>query len=233
MVYAVGILFKKNFLDAMNSLFYILYISSSGLEIAWITFLSRRMLLPACVAIFCAAFLTVFALVLAYVRFNDEYEHEEHSAWDFWGFQLLIFNGIAGYAVIIWYNSLLWLSIILTYREDVPELTSTTISLTFAFTLVIIWFGLENVVFLWLTRFTFSIYPVLNITLTASLLENWNPSSRNSIILAVLLGVVCLFFVLHIVRVTFRLVRARQSYATRNHSNPMSPYNIDFMTTRF
>lgn len=233
MIYAVAILFKKKFPDALSFLFYILFISSSGLEIAFIIFLSRNMILPAYVASFTAVFLKVFALVLSYVKFDYEYEHEEHTFGDFWGFQLLIFNGLAGYVVVLWLNSLMWLSIVLNYREDVLELTTTTISLTLATTSVIIWFLLENLAFLWITRFTFSIYPISIVTLTASLLENWNPSSRNSIILAVLLGITCLFFVLHIIRVTFRLVRARRSYATRNAKDQRPVNSIEFMTTRF
>ncbi|XP_031571270.1 uncharacterized protein LOC116305482 [Actinia tenebrosa] len=237
MVFAVAILFKKKFPDALNFLFYVLFISSSGLEIAFIIFVSRNMILPACVASFSAVSLKVFALVLSYVKFEYEYEHEEHSLGDFWGFQLLILNGLVGYVVVLWFNSLMWLSIVLNHRNGVPELTTTTVSLTLAITSAIIWFILENLVFLWITRFTFSIYPVSIVTLTASLLENWNPSSRNSIILAVLLGIVCLFFALHVIRVTFRLVRARRSYATRNAKrkakNQKFLNSIEFMTTRF
>ncbi|KAK3748714.1 hypothetical protein QZH41_004710 [Actinostola sp. cb2023] len=239
MAFAVALLFKKKFPDGMNCLFFLLFISSIGFDIAWVIFKSRDAILPACIVIFCSVLLKALALILAYVKFEDKYDYEEHTLGDFWGFHLLTCNGIAGLVVVSTYNALIWLSIVLTYKDEISEQSSTTIALTIAYTIVIIWFILENTVFLWSTRFTFSIYPVLIITIAGSLHENWDPESRNAIILAVFLGVVCLFLVLHVARVIVRLAKARRTYTTNprpdKYSRPdaVASFNIEFMTTRF
>lgn len=233
MLYAVAILFKRNFPNALSCVFFLLYILSSGLDIAWVVFISRNMIIPGCVVIFLGAFLKGLALALAYVNFAKYYDFEKQSLWDFWGFHVLVFNGIAGIIVIGTYNALIWLSIVLTYDDDILEKSSTTVSLMISFTMIIIWFILESTVILWSTRFTFSIYPVLMVTVISSLLQNWDPKSRNFIMLSVLLGVTALFFVCHVIRVIARLAKARRTFPANCRQASVPSFNIEFMTTRF
>lgn len=231
MSFSVAILFKRNFPNAIDGVFFFLYILSTGLDIAWVVFSSKEMIVPACVVIFLGVFLKIPALVLVYVKFEKSYDYVKHSLWDFWAFHVLVFNGIAANIVMSVYNALIWLSIVLTYTEGLPERSSTTMALTITFTLTIVWFLLESSLFLWYTRFTFSIYPTLMVTIISSLIQNWAPESRNFIILAVLLGVVCLFFGCHVILVISRLKKARRSFPTRQNS--VDSFNIEFMTTRF
>lgn len=233
MSFSVAILFKRHFPNAVGCMFFTLYILSSGLDIAWVVFISRDMILTALIVIFLAVFLKGVSLVLAYVNFAKYYNFDRHSLWDFWGFHVLLFNGIAGVIVVGIYNALIWLSIVLTYHSGIPEKSSTTISLTLAYTMLIIWFVLETSIILWSTRFTFSIYPVLMVTLVSSLLANWNPQSRNFIMLLVLLGVSVLFLVCHVIRVVSRLAKARRTFPANVRQDLSSSFNIEFMTTKF
>ncbi|EDO48642.1 predicted protein, partial [Nematostella vectensis] len=212
MIQAIAIQFHK-FPAVLNSFVFLLFLSSTILTATWVVFLNRLMVTAACIVLFSAVFLTALALVLIYVRFNEYYDPEEHPACYFWGFQVLVFNGIACYVVWLIYHAMLILAAVLTYREDITEPTSTTVVLILMYVLVLVWFILENTVFLWSTRYTFSIYPTLVTAQVASALGNWDPRMRNSIILVMLIAMVCVIFVFRVVRVAVRLKRSRKTYS--------------------
>ena len=126
--------------------------------------------------------------------------------WDLFWNRLLIQNGVALNATWVSIATLLSLASVTTYWAGVNQSTACTIVLSILTCEVLCYFILENFIFERYLRYTFTVWPVFIWALTASLLNNWDPSNANSIITAVLLA---LSSALYIIKIGLSIWRAR------------------------
>ncbi|XP_031558048.1 uncharacterized protein LOC116294562 [Actinia tenebrosa] len=207
-LYSLSLICRPHAPDVLNWLFHVLFICTCVFNSTWIIIWQRMKITGASIVLFCIAFNLYGLLALSYYRFNKLYD-ATCSKIDFYAIQALVHNGIAFYATWTTVASLLNMTIAITYVHDVANATASTVALVILTLEILVWFILENTVLERFLRYTVSQYPVLIVALSAIISKHWNSDKRNSIFSLVLLILVCVLFVIRILRVIYKIKTSR------------------------
>ncbi|XP_056423947.1 uncharacterized protein LOC130362877 [Hyla sarda] len=203
--------------DVFPVSFYIVWILNNILNIGWLFLWDREFFIPALV------FLGVIALtnhIVLFISYRSLYLYGEwfsrQRRVDLWLIRIFAQNGIAVYATWTTIACLLNFAVALTYNDDIPNSTSSTVCLAILAFEVVLWFLLENFLFDKYVRYTLTVYPVVIVALSGALDKNFNESSPggNDIFIAVLLALACAIFAIRLVLVIWR--HFKQPFYTRS-----------------
>ncbi|EDO34277.1 predicted protein [Nematostella vectensis] len=203
-IYVTSLICRKHVPNVLNCTFLGLYILSCFFNGTWIVIWQRLHLSAASGVLFAICFILYATLFVSYYRLN-KFANSKFPKFDFWCIQVLVHNGIAFYATWCTVASLLNMTSAVTYVHGVARATAGTIALSILAAEIIVWFIVENFVLERFLRYTISQYPVLILALTAILYSHWKPGNANAILTLVLLCVVCVLYVLRLVRVALKI----------------------------
>ncbi|XP_075060002.1 uncharacterized protein LOC142144743 [Mixophyes fleayi] len=193
--------------DLFPVYFYFVWMLNNVLNIGWLFLWDREYLIPALVFLGAIALTNYIVLYISYraLYLNGVWLCKQRKV-DLWLIRIFAQNGIAVYATWTTVACLLNFAVALTYNGNIPNSTSTTVSLSILAFEVVLWFYLENFVFDKYVRYTLTVYPVVIVALSGALNKNFNKSSPdgNNIYIAVLLAVGCAVFAVRVVLVIWR-----------------------------
>ena len=188
---------------------YIVYSFSLACNVAWLLIWDKEYMEVALVFINLMTCTLYICLVVSIRRIN-EYGHlmlRHKLRKDIWAIRLIVQNGLAVYASWGTVASVFNFAIVLTYRTGLSgdrQDVGSTVSLILFTLEIFAWFIFDNFVFEKLLRYLLTPYPVVVVSLVGILSKNWDPSERNSIFTAALLGMSILMSIVKLVLVTWR-----------------------------
>ncbi|XP_064642304.1 uncharacterized protein LOC135496750 [Lineus longissimus] len=189
---------------------YLLYIINMILNLTWIFFWDREMMITGLVVISMMVFTVHLMLFCSYRDFNAVALELKQWGWDreIWLVRILVHNAWAFYCGWISVATLLNFSIVLAYRGPVSVEDACTASLGVLTVELVLYFCIETFVYDRYLRYQFSQYIPVLLALIGGLTKNWDSTSRNSLFTAALLGIAG---VLSIAKVVIMVVRHRRS----------------------
>ena len=145
-------------------------------------------------------FLNIFLYAaVGLLSVNFYWTEKAISRRDYWLTWALPVNGLVCYTTWTTLASFVNLAAVLQYFQGFGATNSGTISLVLLTITVVAYMVLENTVFRRLTRYVFSVYPIIIWALIGILVAHWSAASRNAIYVLVLLLVVMLYVAVKVI----------------------------------
>ncbi|XP_013413395.1 uncharacterized protein LOC106175794 [Lingula anatina] len=189
---------------------FIFYIVNNLCNISWLFLWDRQILWGALIVIALMPFTLWVALVFCHLRL-DSIAYQligMNSGKDIWLIRFLVQNAMAFYATWVTIATLLNLSMVLSYvTKAVTQDVACTIALGILSAEITTWFILETFVLDRYVRYTFAPYPVIIMALIGSMSKNWDPTKRNSIFTAVLLGIAGVLTIVKVSVIIYRHIK--------------------------
>lgn len=187
---------------------YVVFMVNNVVVVAWLVLWDRQWIELALLDIIFAPFTLYICLVLSFKYLYDNIEVLQHrgAGKEVWLVRCLVQNGLAFFATWVSIATLLNFAIVLTYVWSVDMQLSSSVALAGLMLEILFWFGFDTFVFDKYVRYTVTPYVVLVIALAGSVSKNFDldTNNRNSVFIAVLLGVAILVFIVKILLVIRR-----------------------------
>ena len=188
---------------------YIVFSFALACNVAWLLIWDKQYMEVALVFINLMA-CTLYICLVVSMRRLSEWGHlmmRSKLGRDIWIIRILVQNGLGMYATWGTVAAVFNFAIVLTYRTGLSgdrQEVGSTVSLI-VFTLEIIaWFTLDIFVFEKLLRYLITPYIVILVSLVGILNKNWDPTKRNSIYTATLLGAAFFLTLVKVVLIFWR-----------------------------
>lgn len=218
-LYSLVNLFRKNCYHeplyaspyVLPSLLFGVYSLANGCSIIWCFLFDRGLIEGALAVIVLTTAFLILALVVSYKAVSGSARDllEQGRGFEVWLVRVFVHNGLGIYSSWTSIATVLNLAMVIAYTDgsDVSVTAASTTALgILSFEIVV--FVLTDVFLLdRYSRYTFTPYLVLVVTLIGSLVKNWDPGARNSIFTAVLCSVGCAALVLKLVITASRRVK--------------------------
>ena len=214
---------------------YIVYSFSLACNVAWLLIWDKEYMEVALVFINLMTCTLYICLVVSIRRLN-EYGHlmiRHKLQKDIWMIRLVVQNGLGLFAAWGTVAAVFNFAIVLSYRTGLKQSrqsgqdVGSTVSLIIFTLEIFAWFIFDNFVFEKLLRYLFTPYGVIVVSLIGIMTKNWNPSSRNAIYTATLLGTAILMALLKLVLTTWRHYKKPVfSNKPQNYRRPVVSFEV-------
>ncbi|XP_029380821.1 uncharacterized protein LOC115057763 [Echeneis naucrates] len=186
--------------------FYFCWLTSMGMNMAWLVLWDRELMLTALVILILIAISNYSALFFScfatdyYGMWLKTYHRKDLAC-----LTILVQNGLALYSTWTSIASLINFSLVL-HMWGVDKSTAATTSLCLLFAELVGWFILENWVLDRWVRNILTVYPVVIVALVGNIFKHFNPAdpTPNSMFMVVLLVLGCVLLVSRICTVIWR-----------------------------
>ncbi len=188
---------------------YIVYSFSLACNVAWLLIWDKEYMEVALIFINLMTCTLYICLVVSIRRVN-EFGHlmiRHKLMRDIWAMRVIVQNGLGLYAAWGTVASVFNFAIVLTFGTGLSgdrQAVGSTVSLIIFTLEIFAWFIFDNFVFEKPLRYLFTPYSVIVISLVGILSKNWDPTKRNAIYTAALLGMVILMSILKMILTTWR-----------------------------
>ena len=211
---------------------YIVYSFSLACNVAWLLIWDKEYMEVALVFINLMTCTLYICLVVSIRRLN-EYGHlmiRHKLQKDIWMIRLVVQNGLGLFAAWGTVAAVFNFAIVLSYRTGLKQSrqdVGSTVSLIIFTLEIFAWFIFDNFVFEKLLRYLFTPYGVIVVSLIGIMTKNWNPTSRNAIYTATLLGTAILMSLLKLVLTTWRHYKKPVfSNKPQNYRRPVVSFEV-------
>ena len=182
--------------NIMPPIIYALYVINMAVSITWTVLFDRQQLVASLVVI--AMFpLTLWIMIFFACRALVNHGQELYNNGmrkEIWLLRILVHNALGIYATWTTIATLLSLAITLTYRgPEIANDISSTIALALLSGIALFYYVLDFCFIERYVRFLLTPYIVVPGALVGIITHNWDPTKRNFIFTAVLLGVTSVF----------------------------------------
>ncbi|XP_064643822.1 uncharacterized protein LOC135497817 [Lineus longissimus] len=193
---------------AMPTSMYLVYLVNNVANIAWLLVWDRFLVTWALVCISLLPITLDICIVLCYRNLDRGQGSlfKQGLGKEVWFIRIFTENGLAIYATWTTIATLLNTAMVLTYELGLAVDVASTVALGILTVLIAVWVSLDLFVIDRYSRFTFTPYLVIIAALVGSISQNWNPTGRNSIFTAVLLGVACFATVVKLILMIYRQI---------------------------
>lgn len=195
-------------LSYMPPALYVVFMINNVVLVAWLVIWDRQWVEWALLDIIFTPFTLYICLILSfkYLYENIAVLCRLGAGKEVWLVRCLVQNGLAFFATWVSIATLLNFAIVLTYIWSVEMQVSSSIALAILALEIILWFCLDNFLFDKYVRYTLTPYIVVVIALAGSISKNFDldMNYRNSVFIAVLLGVAGVILMLKLLLVVRR-----------------------------